>query len=127
MIPDNLLYSTSHEWVRMEGEEAVIGITHFAQQQLGDLTFVELPAKGDTMTVGEEMGTVESVKAASELYAPLTGEVLAVNTLLEDAPEKVNQDPYGEGWMVRVSVAESPGDLLSPDQYKAHIAEEDHA
>ncbi|WP_462325764.1 glycine cleavage system protein GcvH [Desulfoplanes sp.] len=126
MIPDNLLYSKSHEWARIEGEEAVIGITQFAQEQLGDLTFVELPAQGQEITAGEEMGTVESVKAASEIYAPITGEVIAVNTDLEDAPEKVNEDPYAEGWLIKINIAELPESLLSPAQYEAHIAEEAH-
>jgi glycine cleavage system H protein len=126
MIPDNLLYSKSHEWAKIEGDEALIGITQFAQEQLGDLTFVELPAQGQGITAGEEMGTVESVKAASEIYAPITGEVIAVNNDLEDAPEMVNQDPYGQGWLIRIKITELPGDLLSPAQYEAHIAEQAH-
>jgi len=126
MIPDNLLYSKSHEWAKIEGEEAVIGITQFAQEQLGDLTFVELPSEGQEITAGEEMGTVESVKAASEIYAPITGEVIAVNTALEDAPEKVNEDPYNQGWLIKIKIAELPENLLSPAQYEAHIAEEAH-
>ena len=126
MIPDNLLYTKSHEWAKIEGEEAVIGITQFAQEQLGDLTFVELPEAGQTISAGEEMGTVESVKAASEIYAPISGEVLAVNSELEDAPEKVNEDPYGQGWLIKIKIAEVPENLLSPAQYEAHIAEEAH-
>ncbi len=124
MIPDNLLYNTSHEWVRLEGEEAVVGITHFAQKELGDLTFVELPEEGQELSRGEEMGTVESVKAASEIYAPVTGKVIAVNTALEDAPEKVNEDPYGDGWMIKIHMNEQPQDMLSAAQYEAHIAKD---
>ncbi|GAU09086.1 glycine cleavage system protein GcvH [Desulfoplanes formicivorans] len=126
MIPDNLLYTKSHEWAKIQGEEAVIGITQFAQEQLGDLTFVELPEAGQTISAGEEMGTVESVKAASEIYAPISGEVVEVNSELEDAPEKVNEDPYGQGWLIKIKIAEVPENLLSPSQYEAHIAEEAH-
>jgi glycine cleavage system H protein len=126
MIPDNLLYTKSHEWAKIQSEEAVIGITQFAQEQLGDLTFVELPEPGQTISAGEEMGTVESVKAASEIYAPISGEVVEVNTLLEDAPEKVNEDPYGQGWLIKIKITELPDDLLSPAQYEAHLAEQAH-
>ena len=125
MIPENLLYTKSHEWVKIEGAEAVIGITQFAQEQLGDLTFVELPAEGQEITAGEEMGTVESVKAASEIYAPISGEVIAVNTALEDAPEMVNQAPFIEGWLIRVKIANMPKGLLSPAEYTKHVAAEE--
>ncbi len=117
MIPDDLLYTKTHEWVKVEGETALLGITDFAQQQLGDLTFIELPAPGDELSAGDEMGSIESVKAASEIYAPIDGEVLEINEDLEDAPELVNQDPYGEGWLVRVSLAAEPADLLTPEEY----------
>jgi len=125
MIPENLLYTKSHEWVKIEGAEAVIGITQFAQDQLGDLTFVELPAEGQEITAGEEMGTVESVKAASEIYAPISGEVIAVNTALEDAPEMVNQAPFTEGWLIRVKIAQMPKGLMSPAEYTQHVAAEE--
>ncbi|MDD4650327.1 MAG: glycine cleavage system protein GcvH [Desulfoplanes sp.] len=125
MIPENLLYTKSHEWVKIEGAEAVIGITQFAQEQLGDLTFVELPAEGQEITAGEEMGTVESVKAASEIYAPISGEVIAVNTALEDAPEMVNQAPFTEGWLIRVKIAQMPKGLMSPAEYTQHVAAEE--
>lgn len=125
MIPKDLLYTKSHEWVRVEGGEAVVGITHFAQEQLGDLTFVELPAPGDTVEAGKEMGSVESVKAASELYAPVSGEVATVNEDLSSAPELVNQDPYGKGWMIRVKLAGEPEGLLSADEY-AQVATAGH-
>ena len=101
-VKPELLYAPTHEWVRIEGSEAVIGITAFAQEQLGDITFVDLPAPGDKLSPQKEMGAVESVKAASDIYSPVDGEVTAVNTALEDAPEKINQDPYGDGWLIRV-------------------------
>lgn len=123
MIPNDLLYAKSHEWVRIEDQEALVGITDFAQQQLGDITFVELPAVGEELTEGQEMGSIESVKAASELISPLTGTVLAVNADLESAPEKINQEPYGAGWMLRVRLSAQPQGLLSSQQY-AEIASE---
>lgn len=127
MIPDDLMYSKTHEWVRMKGEAtAVVGITHFAQEQLGDLTFVELPQEGDTLEQGQEMGTVESVKAASELYSPVQGTVKAVNVVLEDNPGLVNEDPYEEGWMIEVELAAPPEGLLSPAQYQELVEAEDH-
>lgn len=122
MIPEDLLYANTHEWARISGQEALVGITDFAQQQLGDITFVELPAAGAHVEQGMEMGSIESVKAASELVSPVTGTVVAVNTELENAPEKINQDPYGAGWMVRVQLSSPPQGLLSPGEYAA-IAE----
>jgi glycine cleavage system H protein len=116
IIP-GLKYTATHEWVRLEGNEAVVGITHFAQAQLGDITFVELPAAGAYLKAGDEMGTVESVKAASDLYSPVSGEVVAVNAALDRSPEKVNESPYEEGWMVRLRISgETPG-LLDADAY----------
>lgn len=126
MIPKELKYTESHEWVRIEGDEAVVGITHFAQEQLGDLTYVEVPEVGDEFEAGDEMGSVESVKAASEIYAPVSGEIVAVNEALEDAPESVNQDPYGEGWMVRFKLAGEPEGLLDAEAYAKIAVEEDH-
>lgn len=126
MIPDELLYSKSHEWVRLEDGKAVIGITHFAQEQLGDLTFVELPAAGDALTPGQEMGTVESVKAASEIYSPVKGSVESVNMALEDNPGLVNEDPYGEGWMIVVTLDGQPEGLLTAAQYKEVVEAEAH-
>ena len=116
--PTNLLYAESHEWVRVEGEEAVLGITDHAQHALGDITYVELPAVGDSLAAGQEMGVVESVKAASDLYSPVAGEVIAVNETLNDTPELVNQDPYDQGWMVRVKLAAQPAGLLSAADYE---------
>ena len=96
--PEDLLYSASHEWAKVNGEEAVLGITHFAQESLGDITYVDMPAEGDELTAGSEFGAVESVKAASDLISPVSGTVVAVNTELENAPEVMNSDPYGAGW-----------------------------
>lgn len=121
-LPQNLLYSKSHEWVQVNGDEALIGITDFAQEQLGDITFTELPAVGDSLEAGTEMGSIESVKAASELYSPVTGEVIAVNEELENTPEKVNESPFEEGWMLRVKLAAEPQGLLSADEYAAIAA-----
>jgi glycine cleavage system H protein len=121
----DLLYTNTHEWVRVEDEIAVIGITDFAQEQLGDITYVELPAVGDVLEAGQEMGSVESVKAASELYCPVSGEVIEVNDELEGTPEKVNSDPFGEGWMLRVKLSAEPVGLLSPEEYE-EIAKAEH-
>jgi glycine cleavage system H protein len=115
--PANLLYRDSHEWVRIEGKEAVIGITHYAQDQLGDVTYVDLPAVGAQLAAGKEFGSIESVKAASDLYAPVSGSVIAVNEALASAPEAVNQSPYGDGWMVRVSLSAEPAGLLNAADY----------
>lgn len=127
MIPDDLSYTRTHEWVRLKDEStAVVGITHFAQEQLGDLTFVELPAEGDKLEPGQEMGSVESVKAASELYAPVKGTVSAVNAVLEDNPGLVNEDPYGEGWMLEIALEGAPEGLLTPAQYGEIVEAEGH-
>ena len=117
--PTDILYAKTHEWVRVEGEEAVIGITDHAQHALGDITYVELPAVGDTLAAGQEMGAVESVKAASDLYSPVSGEVVAVNEVLNDSPEVVNQSPYEKGWMVRVRLSSAPSGLLSAAEYES--------
>ncbi len=122
-IPDDLQYTRSHEWVRTEGDTATIGITDHAQEELGDVVFVELPEEGATIDAGESFGTVESVKAVSDLYAPVGGEVVEVNSSLEDAPEKINDDPYGEGWIVKLRTSEE-ADLLSPEEYEKVVEEE---
>ena len=122
-IPEDLQYTKSHEWVRIEGDTATIGITDHAQDELGDVVFVELPDEGDTFDAGESFGTVESVKAVSDLYIPVGGEVVEVNSALEDAPENINEDPYGEGWIVKVRTSEQ-ADLLSPEEYEKVVAEE---
>ncbi|CCH48021.1 glycine cleavage system protein GcvH [Pseudodesulfovibrio piezophilus] len=124
MIPDDLKYTKSHEWVMVEGDIATVGITHFAQEQLGDLTFVELPEVGDTFEAGTEMGSVESVKAASEIYAPVTGEVVEVNEELEDAPENVNEEPYGDGWLLKFKIKGEPDNLLDAEAYTSLVESE---
>ncbi|WP_252381067.1 glycine cleavage system protein GcvH [Desulfovulcanus ferrireducens] len=126
MIPENLLYSKTHEWAKIEGDEAVIGITHFAQEQLGDITFIELPQIGQKLNAGDEMGSIESVKAASEIYSPVTGEVIAVNEELENAPEKINEDPYGQGWIAKFKLSSPAEGLLNSEEYAQIVAEEDH-
>ena len=122
-IPEDLQYTKSHEWVRIEGDTATIGITDHAQDELGDVVFVELPDEGATFDAGESFGTVESVKAVSDLYAPVGGEVVEVNSALEDAPENINEDPYGEGWIVKLRTTDE-ADLLSPEEYEKVVAEE---
>ena len=122
-IPDDLQYTKSHEWVRMEDGTATIGITDHAQEELGDVVFVELPDVGATIEAGDSFGTVESVKAVSDLYTPVGGEVVEVNSSLEDSPEKINDDPYGEGWIVKVQTSEE-ADLLSPEEYEKVVEEE---
>jgi glycine cleavage system H protein len=110
MYPDDLRYTKDHEWIRPEGERGVVGITHHAQAQLGDVVFVEVPEVGRTLKAGESFGTVESVKAVSELFSPVSGEVVAVNEALAGKPEAVNGDPYGDGWMIAVRLA-NPAEL----------------
>ena len=122
-VPEELQYTRSHEWVRREGETATVGITDHAQDELGDVVFVELPEKGATFAAGDSFGTVESVKAVSDLYAPVGGEVLEVNGALEDAPEKINEDPYGDGWILKLRT-DGEGDLLSAQEYEQFLEEE---
>ena len=124
--PEDLLYAATHEWVRVEGEEAVIGITDFAQEQLGDITFVDLPGVGSILEAGQEMGSVESVKAASEIYSPVSGEVIETNGDLDASPEIINESPYDGGWMIRVRLTSSPSGLMSADEYEEHAQNEAH-
>ena len=125
-VPEDLLYTTDHEWLRRDDantDEATIGITDFAQDQLGDVVYLDLPGEGDEVTGGDRFGEVESVKTVSDLYAPISGEVIAANGDLEDQPELVNDAPYGEGWLIRVRIAdESQLDgLLDADAYRAQL------
>lgn len=124
--PEDLLYAASHEWVRVEGEEAVIGITDFAQEQLGDITFVDLPSIGSVLEAGQEMGSVESVKAASELYAPVSGEVIEVNGDLDSSPEIINESPFDSGWLIRIKLASAPSGLMNAEEYEEHAQNEAH-
>ncbi len=124
--PEDLKYTKEHEWVRLEGDTAVVGITDHAQDSLGDVVYVELPEEGSDVTKDEAFGVVESVKAVSDLYAPLSGNVVEVNEAVVDAPEVINEDPYGEGWMIKI---ESPSEediaaLLSADEYEQYVEEE---
>ena len=123
-IPENLRYTEKHEWIRMEGKEAFVGITDYAQGELGDVVFVEIDTLGEKLSQGEAFGTIEAVKTVSDLFMPASGEVLEVNLKLNNEPELVNKDPYGEGWMIRISVtnAEELNSLLSPANYKAMIS-----
>jgi len=126
MYPTELKYDREHEWVRLEGDVAVIGISHFAQDQLGEVVYVDLPAAGDTVTAGGSFGEVESVKSVSELFSPVTGEIIEVNDALSDAPETVNEDPYGDGWMIKVKL-EDPSEvdaLMDADAYEAFVSED---
>lgn len=123
-VPTDLRYTRDHEWVRLDGDEATVGITQYAADQLGDIVFVELPEAGRTLEGSRPFGVVESVKAVSDLFAPIAGEVAAVNEALTGAPELVNSDPYGEGWMVRLRISD-PGeldDLLDAAAYDALVA-----
>ena len=122
-IPENLQYTKEHEWIRAKEDVVVVGITDFAQSELGDIVFVELPEVGSALRAGETFGTVESVKTVSDLYAPVSGTVVRVNTALQDAPEKVNEDPYGEGWLVEVEGGGETSPLLSAASYKEHVSD----
>ena len=122
-LPNDLKYSEDHEWVKVDGNTVTLGITDFAQGELGDIVFVELPEEGDEMVKGESFGSVESVKTVSELYAPLNGTVTEVNEELEDSPELVNESPYEEAWMVKLEVADTSqlDELLDADAYQKVI------
>ncbi len=123
-LPGDLLYTNEHEWLRQEQDGSVtIGITDHAQSALGDLVYVELPEVGQDLEAGGEMAVVESVKAASDVYAPVSGSVLAVNDQLSDDPEKINADPYGDGWIVRLQPSGEPGETMDPDAYQAFLDE----
>ena len=119
-VPENLHYSKDHEWARVEGDTAVIGITDHAQDQLGDVVYVELPKAGEEFAAHESFGSVESVKAVSEIFTPVSGEVVAANESLADEPEKVNQDPYGDGWMIKMQMSKSGevDSLLTAAEYE---------
>jgi glycine cleavage system H protein len=124
-LPKDLLYSKEHEWIKKEGDKVRIGITDFAQDELGDIVFVELPEVGDELELNEPFGSVESVKTVSELYAPVSGKVVEVNEELEDSPEFVNESPYENAWMIVVELSDESelDELLSADGYEAEISE----
>lgn len=124
-IPEQLLYTNDHEWVRREGDTVVIGITDFAQSELGDVVFVQLPAVGAALKQGDTLGTIEAVKAVADIYAPLSGQVIEVNTALNDSPDLMNQDPYGQGWIVKLTSTNWDSEktaLMSASDYTALTA-----
>ncbi len=122
-IPNELKYTKDHEWVRIEGDIATVGVTDFAQGELGDIVYVEVETVGENLEKEEVFGTVEAVKTVSDLFSPLSGEIIEFNESLEDTPEKVNSDPYGDGWMVKIKMSnqDEVAELLSPDDYKEII------
>ena len=125
-FPEDLKYTKEHEWVLIEGGTATVGITDYAQDQLGDIVFVELPAVGDKVSKEDAFGVVESVKAVSDIYAPLSGKVVEVNDDLPDDPEMLNEDPYGDGWIIRIELTdpEEIEDLMTSAEYEQYVAEE---
>jgi glycine cleavage system H protein len=122
-VPENLKYTKEHEWVRVEGDVAVIGVTDYAQSQLGDIVYVEIETEGEELDKEEVFGTIEAVKTVSDMYMPVAGEVVEVNENLEDAPDAVNKDPYGDGWMIKVKMSDESQveELLSAEAYKELI------
>lgn len=126
-FPKDLKYTNEHEWIRLDGNVATVGITAFAAEQLGDVVAVELPEEGDEVTRGEVFGSVESVKAVSDLFSPVSGVVARVNTPLNDSPEYVNEDPYDEGWMIEIELSDSDEleELMDADDYASFVAEQE--
>lgn len=125
MYPDEYLYSTEHEWIHVEGDVGTVGITAFAQSELGEVVFVDLPEVGAVVTNGDEIGTIESVKAVAEIYTPVSGEILEANSALEDAPEILNDDPHSDGWLVKIKIESEKelDDLMNAKAYEEFIAE----
>ena len=128
MTPEDNKYAKSHEYVHVEGEIGTVGITDYAQKELGDVVFVELPQVGTQLEAGDELGSIESVKAVSELFAPVTGEVVEINETLADKPELVNTDPYGDGWMIRIRISDATelDDLMNAEEYEEYCETESH-
>ena len=122
-VPDDLKYTEEHEWIRVEGDEIVVGVTDFAQGELGDVVFIELETEGEDLSRGDTFGTIEAVKTVSDLYMPVDGHVVKVNPALEDTPELVNSDPFGEGWMIRIKLSDPSqlDDLIPADKYSTMI------
>lgn len=122
-VPENLMYTEDHEWIKVNGDEAFIGVTEYAQQQLGDVVFVEIETEGESLAKGDTFGTIEAVKTVSDLFMPVAGEVLEVNPKLESTPEIVNSDPYGDGWMIKIKIENQADldELLSAAAYKETI------
>ena len=126
IYPDDLKYTKEHEWLAVNGSVGTVGITHYAQSELGDIVYVELPAAGSPVVAGEEFGTVESVKAVSEIFAPVSGEVMEVNATLAASPETINKDPYGDGWLLKIKLADAKDldSLMTATEYRKYIEEE---
>ncbi len=122
-IPENLKYTKDHEWIRIEGDEAYVGITEFAAHELGDIVFIEVETLEESLDMEVDFGSIEAVKTVSELFMPVSGTVLEFNAVLEDSPETVNQDPYGDGWIIKISVSDMSevDQLLTPEEYKELI------
>jgi glycine cleavage system H protein len=122
-IPANLKYTKDHEWIRVEGENAYVGITDFAQGELGDIVFIEIETVGETLKREEVFGTIEAVKTVSDMFMPVSGEILEMNSAIEDTPEVVNKDPYGKGWMIKLKISDPAelNDLLTPEKYSALV------
>jgi len=127
MRPTDIQYTKEHEWLRMEGDQGVIGVTDFAASELGDIVFIELPSTGTKIKAGESLGSIETVKAVEDLYSPVSGVVVDINVKLEDNPELVNEDPYGDGWLVRMSGSVQEDELLTADGYRGLLEEEEGA
>jgi len=126
MYPQEFLYTKEHEWIRLDEQIGTIGITDYAQKELGDIVFVELPKPGEHVAAGESFGTIESVKAVSEIYAPVSGEVTAANTKLQNSPEMLNSDPHGEGWLIQIRLSDRSEieKLMTADEYEAYLQKE---
>jgi len=122
-VPANLKYTKDHEWIKVEGSNAIVGVTDFAQGQLGDVVFIEIETQGETLAKEEVFGTIEAVKTVSDMFMPVAGEVLEINPKLTDSPDVVNKDPYGDGWMIKIKITEPAqlNELLTPEQYKQLI------
>ncbi len=122
-VPENLLYTKDHEWIRVEGNNAIVGVTDYAQGELGDIVFIEIETEGESLEKEEVFGTIEAVKTVSDLFMPVGGKVAEVNSKLEDQPDVVNKDPYGDGWMIKLTIdnQDELKDLLTPDKYKELI------
>ncbi|MDA8019876.1 MAG: glycine cleavage system protein GcvH [Thermoanaerobaculia bacterium] len=124
MYPEDYRYSEEHEWLKVDGDTATLGITDFAQQELGEVVFVEMPEAGETFDAGEEIGSIESVKAVSDIYVPVACEIVEANASLDDSPETVNEDPHGKGWLVKIRITDPAAldELMDAAAYQAHIA-----
>ena len=122
-VPDDLKYTAEHEWIRVEGDEVVVGVTEFAQGELGDVVFIEIETEGESLSMGDTFGNIEAVKTVSDLYMPLDGVVVKVNPELEDSPELVNTQPFGNGWMIRIKMSDPAQleELMSADEYRSLI------